>query len=277
MVPTIRILEDRDALVRAAADLLLDLWAVPGPGSGSAPDRAGQRTATEAPDTDAKNAGGHRLVALSGGSTPLALYEDLRRRDAATARTLARAHLFWSDERCVPLAHERSNAGAALRTWLEPVDFPKSHIHPPPVSLPPAEAAASYEEALRAVAGGLPEGLRPDGRPAFDLIFLGMGDDGHTASLFPGTAVLEERRALVAPNEAPHLPEPRITFTYPLLGAAKRVVFLVSGRGKAETAQAILEAGDNAPAGRVEAERGAVLWLLDRDAASQLAQPPAAV
>ena len=204
-------------------------------------------------------------VVLSGGSTPRALYTRLTRGPFRRLIRWDRVRFFFGDERCVPPDHERSNYRMAREALFDPLQIPAAHVLRMKGETVPTRAARNYEEALR---------RRFSGRPArFDFIFLGLGEDGHTASLFPGTAALTERRRLVAANEVPKFSEWRLTLTFRALNAARRVVFLVSGPEKASAAAKILkkERGyRDLPAAGVLPPRGTLLWLLDEAAASKL-------
>ena len=163
---------------------------------------------------DSVAARGRFTVALSGGSTPAALYRLLTSPPLADEVDWSRWHVFWGDERCVPPDHPDSNFGMARRTLLDHVPIPPSQVHRMVGEDPPQQAAADYALALT-------DALAPDDR--LDLALLGIGDDGHTASLFPGTAALEERERFVAANWVPHLDAYRITLTLPALNRARSV------------------------------------------------------
>lgn len=206
---------------------------------------------------------GQANLALAGGSTPKPVYETLAQLELPWERL----HVFWSDERYVPADHPDSNQRMACQAWLNRVPFPAANLHPLPTGAgDPAADAAQHEAELRAhfqtAAGQV---------PAFDLILLGMGDDGHTASLFPQTAVLEERDRLVAVGRKDG--QPRLTFTVPLLNQARCVLFLVSGAGKQAALRAVLaEQGDaNQYPARLVQPLGELRWLLDAAAAGALA------
>lgn len=209
---------------------------------------------------------GRALVALSGGSTPKRMGELLATPEFAPYVPWDRTDIFWGDERWVPLADPESNAGNALRGWLERVSTPE-HVHPVDTTLAdPAAAAAAYEALIRRIAGG-------HGTPVFDLILLGMGDDGHTASLFPETAALDVKNLLVVHNFVPKLDADRITFTYPLIDAAREVLFLIGGKGKAETLKAVIDGPANPrtyPSQAVNPAVGSLRWLVDEAAAANL-------
>jgi 6-phosphogluconolactonase len=210
-------------------------------------------------------------VALSGGSTPALLYRRLAEgyRDSIP---WDRLEVFFGDERAVPPDHPDSNYRLAFTTFLGKVAIPPERIHRMAGEEPDLEAAARRyeEEVCRSVPAG------PDGVPSFDLIWLGIGEDGHTASLFPGTKALEEKKRLVAANEAPALKSRRLTFTLPLLNAAKVLQFIVAGKKKAPVVRRVLEAGKGAgsrpipPAALVRPTRGELELLLDREAASEI-------
>jgi 6-phosphogluconolactonase len=233
------------------------------PSSGEAFEHAARTLA-------AISAGGARpSVALSGGSTPALLYSRLAEgyRDAVP---WDRLEVFFGDERAVPPEHQDSNYRLAQTTLLSRVGIPPSRVHRPAAEEEDREAAARrYEEEIRRA---VPAG--PAGVPQFDLIWLGLGEDGHTASLFPGSRALEETRRLVAVSESPD-GRPRLTFTLPLLDAAKRIQFIVTGKRKAGIVRRILASGSGGPgpplpAARVRPRGGTVEWLLDAEAAAEL-------
>jgi 6-phosphogluconolactonase len=246
---TVRIAKDAEALMRDAAEVF----------------------AAEA--SDVAGAGGLFSVALAGGSTPHGLYTLLAGEPAFRERVpWTRIHFFWGDERHVPPDHPESNYRLAHETMLSRVGVPEDHIHRIRTELPDAAAAAgAYEETLRELAGG----RRP--RPSFDLVLLGMGSDGHTASLFPGTDGLRSTTRLVVAHWVERLGSHRITLTVPALSSAVHVVFLVSGAEKAATLRDVLmvEAPTEAlPASLIRPMRGGRLtWLVDQDAA-RLLEPP---
>ena len=208
---------------------------------------------------------GRFTIALTGGSTPRPLYQVLGSPPYAGRIVWDRWRLFWSDERCVPPDHQESNYRMAKEMLLDMVPLPADNIHRIRGEVSPQDAAAEYEEALRR--------MSPQSRPALDLVLLGMGEDGHTASLFPGTHALEEEHRLVVANWVPHLQAHRITFTLPLINAAGAVAFLVNDVSKAAMLKQVVQPdpGDLAlPAGRVRPASGTVHWFLTRTAASQL-------
>lgn len=219
-------------------------------------------------------------LALSGGSTPKALYAALAGEPYAHQLAWQHVHLWWSDERDVPSDHPDSNYKLAYDAWIGKVPIPPENVHRVPTELGAAQAAAQYEAAIesrverRAGRDGPTSGFV---LPTFDLILLGMGDDGHTASLFPGTPALHERRRLVAAQFVPKLNAQRITFTAPLINAADVVIVLVSGAGKAETLRRVLLGDyrpDVLPAQLVAPTDGKLFWMVDAAAAAQVAGGP---
>lgn len=203
---------------------------------------------------------GKVLLVLSGGSTPLPVYERL----AKLALPWARMHLFWGDERCAPLEDRFSNYGNAHRTLISKVPIPESNVHRIKVELDPSEAAQAYEDELRRFFGSDP--------PIMDLILLGVGPDGHTASLFPGGPELAEDQRWVVSSEPPAGTEPalpRITLTLPIINQARAVLFLAAGKNKRQVTSSILRvsgAGKELPAGLVR-PKGELAWFLDHEAA----------
>ncbi|MDQ2683697.1 MAG: 6-phosphogluconolactonase [Chloroflexota bacterium] len=209
---------------------------------------------------------GGATIALSGGSTPKAMGAVLREEPYYSAIPWGSLHFFWGDERYVPLESPESNAGEAMRGYLDAVPVPDRNVHPFDTVVDPEVAASSYEATIRNLVPGGPV-------PMFDLILLGMGDDGHTASLFPDTEALGERERLVVANHVPKLDATRLTFTYPLINAARAVVFLATGDGKAERLAEVLEGDEDLvrlPSQGVNPRRGTLTWLVDRAAASAL-------
>lgn len=207
-------------------------------------------------------------VALSGGSTPRGLFALLADASAPYRARVPwdRVHFFWGDERCVPPDAPDSNYRMARETLLDKLGIPPERVFRMAGELDPEDAAKKYEAVLRAQLGDAPR---------FDFVFLGLGPDGHTASLFPGTPAVTETARLVAVGTAPVSPTARLTLTMPVLNAAARVVFVVSGAAKAAVAARVLTEPPSPafPAGLVDPSKGSVLWLLDQDAAASL--PPA--
>ena len=206
---------------------------------------------------------GRFAVALAGGSTPKATYEALA-RDHAEDIDWARVHVFFGDERTVPPDHEDSNYRMAHEALLSRV--PVGGVHCMRGESPPAEAAATYEEELQRFFGA-------GGSPSLDLILLGLGEDGHTASLFPETSALDVTDRWVVANPVLKLETTRLTLTIPVINAAKAVTFLVAGEGKAGALSEILEGDADPrayPAKLVHPESGDLTWMVDRAAASLL-------
>jgi 6-phosphogluconolactonase len=200
---------------------------------------------------------GSFALALAGGSTPRALYQRMAAQPLRENLPWAHTLLFWGDERYVPPDHPDSNQRMAREALINHVPIPATQIFPPPVSGEPQADAASYEATLRAALPGEP--------PCLDMALLGMGADGHTASLFPGTTALDEHERLVAATFVEKLEAWRLTMTYPLLNKAALLVFLVAGPDKAEAARAVLRPRDGdplLPARRIEPQ-GRLVWLLD--------------
>lgn len=204
---------------------------------------------------------GRFAVVLAGGSTPKATYEILA-RDHADEVDWPGVHVFFGDERTVPPDHEDSNYRMAREALLDRVPF--GSVHRMRGELPPAEAAESYERELAEFFGEVP--------PTFDLVMLGIGGDGHTASLFPETSALDVTDRIVVANPVLKLETTRITLTAPALNAARRVLFLVAGEGKAEAAEKILggDADPRAYPATLVRPEGGPTWMLDRAAAGRI-------
>jgi len=202
---------------------------------------------------------------LSGGSTPAQLYALLAGPEWARRFDWARVAFFFGDERCVPPDDPQSNYRMARTSLLEPLGVSGEQVHRMRGELGAQAAAEDYRAELQRCPGPGPGGL-----PVFDLILLGLGGDGHTASLFPGTAALDERSVWVSESHPAGL-VPRVTLTFPVLDAARRVLFLVSGSDKARAVREVLH-GKRAslPAARVRQQAGDAEWLLDAAAASEL-------
>ncbi len=231
----VQVYPDANSLARAAAEYFVTLAA------------------------EAITARGRFVVALSGGSTPRATYTLLASTEFAPRVDWARVQVFWGDERCVPPDHPESNYALARETLLDHVPLPEGNIHRIRAELDPRRAAALYQEELEAVLG-------TEGR--FDLVLLGIGADGHTASLFPGTLALEEKTRWVVENYVESLSAWRVTLTLPVLNAARQVTFLLSGAPKAETL-ARVRAGERLPAALVHLSLGRLTWMVDRDAVGE--------
>jgi 6-phosphogluconolactonase len=234
-IGTIRVFDDVAALAHGTADLLCER---------------------------AAGSGGLFVVALSGGSTPKPVYECLATPEFRDRVPWARVHWVIGDERFVPVGDPESNLGMIRRALFDHVPVPAENIHAIPTeNTTPEQASAAHAAALERL-------RRPDGT-LFDLNFLGMGDDGHTASLLPGQPVLQVRDRLVAP--VPHgRDNVRITLTYPAIDASALVAFLVAGTGKRAMLNTILSGGASVPAAAVHA-KGETVWLVDRLAAGDWA------
>ena len=214
---------------------------------------------------------GRFTIALSGGSTPKSLY-NLLATNARTTLPWDRTFFFWGDERHVPPTDPESNYRMVEEAMLSKVPVPAGNVFRMAAENPDAAAAAeAYEQMLRKFFQ-----LKAGEFPRFDLILLGMGPDGHTASMFPGTAGLQERSRLVIANWVDKLKTHRLTFTLPVLNAARSVAFLVSGTDKATVLRSVLEEdgpGEQYPAKLVQPKDGKLIWFLDRAAASALSTP----
>ena len=243
--PDIIVSDDRDALNREAATRFVAL--------------ARQAIADR----------GRFMVALSGGSTPKALFELLSTDEWRDQVDWSRTHLFWGDERYVPQDHADSNYRMTREALLSNIDVPAENVHRVVTEGgSPEEVAAEYERTLRE-AFGVGEGEAP----RFDLIHLGMGDDGHTASMFPGTTAMHEAERLVVPVWVEKFQQHRITTTPVVLNNAAEVQFLISGGSKKEVLPQVLRGAyepDRLPSQTVRPHSGALRFLLDRDAASGL-------
>jgi len=220
--------------------------------------------------TQAVTERGRFTIALSGGSTPKNLYT-LLATNARASLPWDKMFFFWGDERHVPPTDPDSNYRMVDEAMLSKVPVSPGNVFRVPAENPTAAAAAdAYERTLRDFFS-----LAPSEVPRFDLILLGMGPDGHTASLFPGTAAVEERSKLVVANWVEKLKTYRLSFTLPVLNAARCVTFLVSGTDKATVLQSVLEGdapGEQYPAKLVRPTDGKLIWLLDRAAASALSK-----
>lgn len=210
-------------------------------------------------------------IALSGGSTPRALYALLAEEPFIRAIDWTKVIVFWGDERCVPPDHPDSNAHLARAALLDFVPIPMANIHRIHGEMEPEQAAAAYETRLREFFAAR---LHDDRlRARFDLVLLGMGDDGHTASLFPGTAALGETTRWVVASYVEKLGAWRITLTPAALNAAAEALFLVTGAGKAPALRAVLAGPrqpERYPAQLIAPEDGQMTWLVDAAAASLL-------
>lgn len=215
---------------------------------------------------------GRFLLTLSGGSTPERLYRRLANAQSFNRFDWSHTTFFFSDERCVPPDHPDSNFGLANRTLFRPLDIDSDQIHRMRGEISdPDLAARDYERQLRATVESAPGDW-----PRLDLVLLGVGHDGHTASLFPGTAAVTEHQRWVTVGHAPSGPQTRLTLTLGVINRATVILFLVTGAPKAEIVRTILEPNNDTdrrlPAALVKPEEGRLIWLLDRSAAAELAE-----
>lgn len=208
---------------------------------------------------------GRFTVALTGGSSPKQLYQLLAKAPFKDQVPWEQTFIFWGDERWVPLTDDRSNAKMAKELLLDKVPVPQEQIYPMWEDMEPEAYAQKYEQLLK--------DHFKDQPPAFDLILLGMGDDGHTASLFPGTEVLQEQsrwvQAYYLESQAMH----RITLTAPLINQAKRILFMTFGDNKAPALHEVLEGENNPekyPSQLIKPQQGEIYWYVDDKAASRL-------
>lgn len=210
----------------------------------------------------AVKARGRFSVALSGGQTPSRTYELLAQPDYRDRVAWTRVHVFWGDERCVPPEDPRNNARLARQALLQHVPIPEKQIYPIKCAISSEKAAREYEARLRLFFAGQP--------PRIDLIFLGLGADGHTASLFPGAAAANEQESWTAAVPRPGQDLDRVTLTLPLINQARTVVFLVAGKDKASILKKVLS-GDSdlppLPAQLINPGDGELYWLVDDEAA----------
>lgn len=205
---------------------------------------------------------GRFTIALTGGSSPVQLYKLLAGEPYRSRVPWGQTHVFWGDERAVPHHDDRNNARMAFGLLLDHVPVPREQIHRMSGEVPPEVSAWQYEALLKAHFAV--------GSPQFDLILLGMGDDGHTASLFPGTAVLHEKERLVKELFLPAQDMYRITLTAPLINQARQIAFQVFGSGKAATLKKVLEGPyqpDQLPSQLIRPAAGELHWFLDEGAA----------
>jgi 6-phosphogluconolactonase len=208
---------------------------------------------------------GQAAIAISGGSTPRRLHRILTRPEYKKAIDWERVHLFWVDERLVPYYNEASNFGNACEDLIDPLQLDPGRVHPIPVTGKPARLAEDYQSALRK---HFDSGNAP---PVFDLICLGIGRDGHTASLFPDDPALIETKkwAIAVTGGVPEVD--RITLSLPVINAARRILFLVTGAGKSAVVLKVIKGPyANLPAQLVRPQNGKLVWLLDKYAAEHI-------
>lgn len=221
--------------------------------------------------TAAATARGIARVAISGGTTPKAMFTLLASDDFATRIPWDKLDLYWVDERCVGPEDADSNYRMTREALLSKVPLPAARIHRMEGELPPEEAAARYEAAIR-------NGFRLEGAetPTFDLVLLGMGDDGHTASLFPHTEALDDMTHIVVANHVPQKDTWRITLTWPVINQGREVAFLIEGAGKAQVLSEVLQGPyqpETYPSQIIRPASGKLTLLLDAAAAAKLPEP----
>ncbi|GAB4379227.1 MAG: 6-phosphogluconolactonase [Elainellaceae cyanobacterium] len=238
MIKNVEVLPDKAALIQRSLTLILE------------------RLQTAIAERD------QFTIALSGGSTPKPLYEALATHNLPWDRI----HVLWGDERYVPPDHADSNEGMARSVWLNHVPIPPGNIHPMPTDeADPAAAAHKYEQELQQLFQ-----VSPGEFPSLDVILLGMGDDGHTASLFPHTDALQVRDRLITVGNKNG--QPRITFTAPFINQARSVIFIVAGANKQTALSQVFasEADDQSYPSRLIQPQGELWWLLDQSAGQNL-------
>ena len=245
-VPDIRIHRDSQAWAEAAAEFVLEVG------------------------NEAVRTNGRFLIALSGGTTPETLYRALTSPAFADRFDWSRTTFFFSDERCVPPDDPRSNYALAKKILFTPLNIMPSQVYRMAgESSDPRAAAFEYEQQLR-----LATKTSSSAQPSLDLILLGIGEDGHTASLFPGASILRDRQRVIAATQSPKDPPNRMTMTLAAINRASVILFLVTGVGKAGVVRAILdprtEAERQLPAARVAPEEGRLIWFLEQAAAAEL-------
>lgn len=208
---------------------------------------------------------GQCYLALSGGSTPHQMHRQLTQVAGRFRIPWERTHIFWGDERCVPLDHPDSNYHMAKESLLDDVPLKPEQVYAIAGDLDANAEADRYEQILQQ--------HFPNGDwPVFDLVILGLGPDGHTASLFPNHPALTEQQRWVVPiSNAPKPPPERITLSLPVINAAHRVMFLVNGSSKSDALYQVLEENDQAlPASRIRPQSGELHWFIDQTAATRL-------
>jgi len=245
-VPDIRIHRDSQAWAQAAAEFVLEVG------------------------EEAVRTNGRFLIALSGGTTPETLYRALTSPAFADRFDWSRTTFFFSDERCVPPDDPRSNYALAKKILFTPLNIMPSQVYRMAgESSDPQAAAYEYEQQLL-----LATKTSSSAQPSRDLILLGLGEDGHTASLFPGATILRDHQRMIAATQSPKDPPNRMTMTLAAINRASVILFLVTGVGKAGVVRAILdprtEAERQLPAARVAPEEGRLIWFLDQAAAAEL-------
>jgi len=234
--------------------------------AGELSQKAAERFVALANETSASS--GRFTVALSGGSTPRILYSLLATPGFVDRIPWPKVHLFWGDERCVPPDHPDSNYRMVRESLLSKINLAPENVHRMAGEKEPKTAAAEYEEQLIKLFR-LSEGAPP----RFDLILLGLGEDGHTASLFPGSAAVDETQRLVTTTYVPKLNAHRLTLTLPVLNESAQIFFLVAGKSKATIVKELLVTRPTIakfPAQRIQPVDGDLTWFITRDAAAGL-------
>jgi len=207
-------------------------------------------------------------VAVSGGSTPRQMYRLFVKEPYFSEIPWDKTHLFWVDERCVSYSHQYSNFGAAEKDFINNIPIPDENVHPMPVESLPEVGSVAYQDVLIDFFN-----LEQRGLPRFDLIILGIGKDGHTASLFPGQSALDEKERLVVTVKGGNPEVSRLTMTLPVLNNAREILILVSGEQKAETLKTVLESNQAMlPVQKVRPISGILKWLIDLEAASMISK-----
>lgn len=243
MTPEVRIFENLDVLSRAAAEGFVETSA---------------RAITDR---------GRFLVALSGGETPLTFYRLLAQSPTREQIDWRFLHAFWGDERCVPPEDVENSYRQVHEALLAHVPIPSGNVHRIQSDLPPQVAAEAYASVLQQFS------TPPLEWPRFDLVLLGMGTDGHTASIFPGSPISATSPTLAVTGKYLDRPSQRVTLTPLVLNSARLIIFLVSGEGKREVLANVLSGNlrpDLLPAQRIQPTDGELIWMVDRAAASQL-------
>lgn len=242
---TVTVVRDGESLARMAAEQIISV--------------------SQSAKADSRSA----LVALSGGSTPKRMGELLATPEFGDRVAWDNLKLFWGDERFVPLSSNESNAGEALRAFID-----AAPIHPDDVHTWETEGTTTPEDSARLYESEIREASGDDhGTPVFDLILLGMGDDGHTLSLFPGTEAIHNTTDIVLAHHVDKLNADRLTFSPLLANAARKIVFLVGGAGKVETLARVIDGPidvDTLPSQVIRPTAGELVWLVDEAAAAKL-------
>ena len=215
------------------------------------------------------HATGSASLVLSGGNTPRAVYELLGSDEWRGRVDWPKVHLFWGDERAVPPTAPDSNYRMASESMIRKIPIPAANVHRIPAERPPQEAALLYQTEIRRVMQ-----LRDRELPRFTIVLLGLGEDGHIASLFPGSAALQERVRLATENYVERLHASRITLTLPVINNALSILLLVSGKEKAGILRAVKETDvPEYPANMIQPTSGVTTWMVDADAASLIHRP----